>query len=248
MIDAAESLREQGFVLLTGVFSTEEISSFLEHVHRKLSEDSEGIKTLAGDTYAARSVLQLIPRSITFWQKPVLIEFLAEVLGLRFGLVRGLYFDKHPQRTWSLGWHKDMTIAVAKNDLPSSHFSKPTTKSGIPHVKAPEHLLSQMLTLRIHLDDVTDENGPLEVIPQSHLSGKSNLVSTAEPVKIKCSTGDTLAMRPLLSHASGSSDLGTKLHRRILHLEFASTECLPDHFQWFDFIRPEGDVTESTFR
>ena len=237
-LEKFDELCETGFALLQGVFSPAEIAGFLGAAIEKLAGYSDGIKSLSGETYAARNILKLIPESIGFWQKPRLLSFLANILGNEFGLVRGLYFDKHPNRTWSLGWHKDMTIAVRDNKIPTSQFSKPTKKSGIPHVEASEQLLSRMLTLRIHLDDVTDDNGPLEVIPQSHLHGKSNTEFSQPSKRIKCKMGDVLVMRPLLSHASGSSTPGIKMHRRILHLEFAPDQALPDDYQWYDFIRP----------
>jgi hypothetical protein len=34
------------------------------------------------------------------------------VLGAGCGPVRSIYFDKPPGRTWSLPWHRDLTIAV----------------------------------------------------------------------------------------------------------------------------------------
>jgi hypothetical protein len=88
---------------------------------------------------------------------------LQEVLGKSGGLVRALYFDKPPDRTWSLPWHKDRTIAVEDNSLQSDYFSRPTNKDGVPHVVAFDEVLQRMLTLRIHLDDVDDDNGPLRV-------------------------------------------------------------------------------------
>jgi hypothetical protein len=44
----------------------------------------------------------------------------------------------------------------------------PTVKAGIPHLVAPQWLLERMLTIRVHLDEVTHENGPLVVQPGSH--------------------------------------------------------------------------------
>ena len=95
-----------------------------------------------------------------------------------------------------------------------------------------------MLTLRFHLDDVTDENGPLRVIPGSHVASDSEGMGVDCAATIHAAPGDVLAMRPLISHASGASVEGTLRHRRILHLEFASNERLPDGYQWHDFIRP----------
>ncbi len=98
-----------------------------------------------------------------------------------------------------------------------------------------------MLTLRIHLDDVTDENGPLRVIPGSHTSSQSEGVGVGNATTIHASAGDVLAMRPLISHASGSSIEGTRRHRRILHLEFAADPKLPGGAQWHDFVSAQTE-------
>lgn len=103
---------------------------------------------------------------------------------------------------------------------------------------ASDELLRQMLTLRIHLDEVTGENGPLRVIPRSHVASDSNGIGVDGAVTIHAAPGDVLAMRPMISHASRASVADTLRHRRILHLEFAANERLPDGYQWHDFIRP----------
>src|SRR5436190_2171389 len=83
------------------------------------------------------------------------------------------------------------------------------------------NLLENMLTLRLHLDDMTEENGPLKVVPGSHHSGKAMISGDGSPVSILGRRGDVLLMRPLLSHCSNKSAEATKRHRRILHYEFA---------------------------
>src|SRR5262249_53166231 len=153
-------------------------------------------------------------------------QVLEAILGPRYGLVRVLFFDKPPERTWSLPWHKDMTIAVCDNQLPSPLFGKPTCKAGVPHVEASEELLQAMLTARIHLDDVCDENGPLKVVPGSHRSGKELALGETPPQTILARRGDVLLIRPLVAHASSASHPDTRRHRRILHLEFASAPDL----------------------
>ena len=105
----------------------------------------------------------------------------------------------------------------------------------MPHVEAPLSVLENMLTLRIHLDPATPENGPLEVLSGSHRAGKSLVMEGQPETSILASAGDVLAMRPLLAHCSGKSHPGTALHRRILHLEFAASRELRDGFAWHDF-------------
>lgn len=231
------SLESDGFSIVNGVYSPTEITRLMTTIDTALSKDQQGIKSSLGETYAARNLAKLAPSLAVDWQKPQLMDLLRQTLGPEFGLVRILYFDKHPNRTWSLPWHKDMTIAVRDNSLPTTHFAKPTRKSGVDHVEASTEVLQRMLTLRIHLDKVTLDNGPLEVARGSHLHGKKG-DDRMDVVKVLVDAGDVLAMRPLLSHTSGSSTPGTSLHRRILHLEFAASRELPDGYQWHQFLSP----------
>ncbi len=232
--DFCRQIQDDGFALLDDVFNQIEIEEILGELDCSIENDLDGIKNSRGQTYAARNVSKNNPRLLECWKKPVLLELVHQVLGRKAGLVRILFFDKHPDRTWSLPWHKDVTIAVKDNQLPTHHFSKPTIKSGVPHVHASTEVLSDMLTLRIRLDEITQHNGPLQVARGSHKNGKAASTDN-QAVTVLSSAGAVLAMRPLLSHASESSTAGCTDHRRILHLEFASSPLLPDEYQWFEF-------------
>ncbi len=226
-----------GFTLIPGVFTPGQVDSIcsgLEEAFRAQAE-AVAIRSDAGSIYAARNVLTLWPAAATAWHQPPLPEVLAALLGPGYGLVRGLFFDKPPERTWALPWHKDLTVAVRDNRLPSRAFARPTLKAGVPHVEAPVDVLEQMATVRLHLDDVTRENGPLHVLPGSHRAGKSMQLGETAAETILCRRGDVLIMRPLLAHGSGHADVGTRRHRRILHLEFAGSRELPDGYSWYDF-------------
>jgi ectoine hydroxylase-related dioxygenase (phytanoyl-CoA dioxygenase family) len=89
-----------------------------------------------------------------------------------------------------------------------------------------------MLTMRLHLDPMTSENGPLSVVPGSH---ESDSPAPGTPVEIQADAGDVLFMRPLLTHASSQPKEGTNMHRRIIHFEFAASSQLADGFEWHDF-------------
>ena len=238
-IDWLPMLDRDGFVVVPAVFTATEAAAIAEELSVALAAGDQRptMRSGAGSLVAARNVLELYPQAATVWRRTPLVELLTAVLGARWGLVRVLFFDKPPDRTWALAWHKDLTIAVCDHALPSEQFRRPTLKAGVPHVEAPSALLEQMLTLRIHLDDVTDENGPLRVVAGSHRSGKQAVASPTEPAVIHAHSGDVLAMRPLVSHSSGASQSGTNRHRRVLHLEFAGCEELPDGFRWHDFVR-----------
>jgi ectoine hydroxylase-related dioxygenase (phytanoyl-CoA dioxygenase family) len=151
----------------------------------------------------------------------------------RGGIVRGLYFDKPAGTGWALPWHRDTTIAIKAHGL-FGRFAKPTVKAGVPHVEAPRELLSTMVTARIHLDDMTDDNGPLRVIPGSHVRQADD--SGEAGITLRCAAGDVLLMRPLVLHASGHCAPWHTGSRRVVHLEFAPDPQLPDGCEWQTFI------------
>jgi hypothetical protein len=237
MDDWLAALEEDGCVLLPGVFEPAEaagIRTALEEALARQAGQAPAIRGGEGSIYAARNVLQLWPPAAEVWQRGALLELLAGALGPGFGLVRVLYFDKPPGESWALPWHKDVTVAVRAH-LDGSAFTHPTTKAGVPHVEAPVEVLREMLTARIHLDEVTAENGPLKVLPGSHRAGKE-LVLEGTPRVVHAAAGDVLVMRPLVAHSSGRSSPDTARHRRILHLEFAASPWLPDGYAWHTFL------------
>lgn len=191
-------------------------------------------EALLGD-YGARNVLDLWPGALALLAQ--VREALVAVLGSNAGVVRGLYFDKPPRRSWALPWHKDLSLAVREH-LPSSQFTKPTTKAGVPHVVAPQSVLDRMLTARIHLDAMTETNGPLRVIPGSHRAYSQTDDPHTEAATLTCAAGSVLLMRPLLTHASGHTTEAA--HRRIVHLECAADQTLPAGLEWRWFVPLSG--------
>lgn len=91
----------------------------------------------------------------------------AGALGPGIRPVRAILFDKTAQTNWSLAWHQDRTICVKKRkDVVG--FGPWTNKGGMQHVAPPFDLLTRMVTLRGHLDDVPPTNAPLLIAPGSH--------------------------------------------------------------------------------
>jgi len=152
--------------------------------------------------------------------------------------VRSIFFDKTPEANWLVPWHQDLSIAVSERvDLPG--YGPWSIKDGVPHVQPPVDVLEAMVTLRIHLDDCDESNGPLRVIPGSHRVGRLDAASIfkarSNQTEITCCarTGDALLMRPLLLHAS--SEASVPAHRRVIHLEYA-TRPLPNGLEWAEVL------------
>lgn len=104
------------------------------------------------------------------------------------------------------------------------------------HVQPPNWILERMLAVRLHLDDCTEANGALRVIPGSHQSGRLRDAEIEiwraqyESLVCEVASGGALLMRPLLLHSSGKATTAAS-RRRVLHLEFAACE-LPEPLAW----------------
>lgn len=230
-------LESQGWALLPAVFAFDqvgEIADGLEQAFAAAGEADDSVRQRGGAVYAARNVLDFSPMARTCWRTSTVLSLLAKVLGENCGLVRALYFDKPPDQTWALPWHKDLTIAIADGrQVPG--YSRPRLKSGVFHTEPPWEVLEGMLTLRIHIDPADARNGGLAVISGSHKTGKQLNMTGLRSQLVICEAGDVLAMRPLLIHGSGRSAPACRAHRRVLHLEFAASQSLPENVHWHFF-------------
>jgi len=92
--------------------------------------------------------------------------------------------------------------------------------------------LSRVIALRVHLDASNEDNGPLRVIPGSHLDGVltdrnvAALVSERQAVECCVSRGGIVATRPLVVHSS--SKARSESARRVVHIEYADSLELAD--------------------
>jgi hypothetical protein len=158
----------------------------------------------------------------------------AQVLGMSSRPVRAILFNKTAERNWSLGWHQDRTICV-KEKRDAFGFGPWTVKSGMNHVAPPFDLLTRMVTLRAHLDDVPETNAPLLIAPGSHTYGRIAVDAVGDIVR-RCGTATCLAeagdvwlyATPIL-HASEAA--AKPQSRRVLQIDFAA-EDLPDGLEW----------------
>lgn len=233
-----ERLEVDGYVMLPAILEASDVGQVVSAwnvVERDNAADPAVMGTEKGAAFGARNLLQIWPQVAEIVQETAIRDYLINALGPRSGIVRALFFDKPPGNTWALPWHKDYMIAVQSHGL-IGKFSHPSTTSGIPQVKAPASLLRMMLTARLHLDEVTDDNGPLRVLPGSHRFYSQAEDEEGVPRTIRCRAGDVLLMRPMLTHASGRSKPGTNAHRRIIHFECASAQTLPDGYDWHDYV------------
>lgn len=129
-----------------------------------------------------------------------------------------------------MDWHQDLKISVKKkNETPG--FTGWTIESGINHVIPTMDILQRSLTMRIHLDACTPQNGSIWVLPGTHdkIYARSEIVQKLKGVKIVdciAKKGSVMFMSPLLLHKSPYSL--TDVSRRVLQIEYSSV-TLPNN-------------------
>ena len=143
-------------------------------------------------------------------------------------------FEKSLDRNWLVGLHQDLSIPVAEK-VNHSDLCGWSEKEGLIYVQAPVSVLSELVAVRMHLDDCGVEDGPLRVVPGSHrfgrLDGKGSSTLREQLGEIACSVprGGALLIRPLLLHASSKATSGRT--RRVLHFLFGPP-ALPLGLKW----------------
>lgn len=168
----------------------------------------------------------------------------ALVLGGAARPVRAIYFDKSETANWALDWHQDRTIAVESRRLVEG-FGPWTTKQGVLHVTPPAELLASMVTLRVHLDDVDEDNAPLLIAPGSHRAGRvaeneiERLVARCGNYACAASAGDIWLYATLIVHASKRAKRPRR--RRVLQIDYAAVD-LPGGLSWTQLLPQQGDV------
>jgi ectoine hydroxylase-related dioxygenase (phytanoyl-CoA dioxygenase family) len=219
-----DQIEQQGFAIQRGVFSSKIID---ESLHELLLLAPP--LTRAG----IRHALHFTPIT-KIASCPQLMALACGMLGPQAFPFRATIFDKSPDANWLVVWHQDTVLPLRRRmDLPG--WGPWSIKQGIPYAHAPAEVSSQVLALRVHLDDSTADNGPLRVLPGTHTSGvlsDDRIHELAEHVTaVECIApkGGVVAMRPLLIHASSKSH--TEAPRRVLHIEYAASDSIANPLQ-----------------
>ena len=141
--------------------------------------------------------------------------------------VQCTYFRKTEDANWLVAPHQDKVIPVSQR-IASPQWNGWSVKEGILYAQPPREILEQLVAVRIHLEPNTERNGPLRIIPGSHISA-----SSPRP-EVECTVGEggAVVMRPLVVHASSKLLQGS---RRVLHFLFGPRN-LPNGAEWVNAI------------
>lgn len=227
-----EQFQREGFLICNHVLAADQVNKLIQAIES--ARTAYSTEPSGKQSNNLRNLVKAVPQVRELANSNSARSLVEPILGTQARVVRGLFFDKTPETNWKVAWHQDLAIAVKeRRELPG--FGPWTTKAGVLHVLPPASVLENMVTLRFHLDECSEQNGPLQVLPGSHLNGRLEAPAIAawrekRPVNTcPVSVGGVLILRPLLLHAS--SEAQHPGHRRVVHLEYAA-DRLPEGLEW----------------
>lgn len=218
-MDWSSTVRENGFTIIPDVFAPAEMDRLMARI-----EQCSSTRSRAG----VRHALRLAPVA-HIAQAQFLVEVARQLLGADAFPFHATLFEKSADANWLVVWHQDTALPLrGKFSVPG--WGPWSVKEGVDYAHAPAEALSQVLAMRIHLDDSSSENGPLRVLPGTHSSGVLSddriheLSTQIAPAVCIAPKGAVVVMRPLLIHASSKSH--GSLPRRVLHIEYAASNAV----------------------
>ena len=234
-------LNSLGYSIMKSIYSNNEVASILNSIQNSKIKDSDTTSTK--NSYAIRQLINVIPNLKQKLFNKNLTDLLDHLFQSDYFLTKAIYFDKPPKSNWFVPYHQDLSISVNEKTI-IDDYTNWTFKKGQYGVHPPTNILENTITVRIHLDDTTNENGALKVIPESHKKGiirydSENWILKNENV-CEVEKGGIMLMKPLLLHASNKTT--NKKRRRVIHLEFNNT-LLQKPLKWLEFLKIKKAIT-----
>ena len=133
---------------------------------------------------------------------------------------------------WLVGWHQDLTVNLKRTVKHDAIFKQRSIKDRVV-AQVSQDYLAKVLTVRVHLDTATEDNGALRVIPASHKLGIIRVneiyskISLDSYAIIDVTSGGVSVSSPLLLHSSRRTDKSSLKRRRVIHLEIVDRNLLP---------------------
>jgi len=235
-----QQIERDGYAVVDKVISSDDVNVLINAIAALPLGDEIRRKQ---STYGVRNLLEICAEVRQLAVSAPIRSLVTPILGEDCFAARAIFFDKTPDANWKLGWHQDSVISVQERiDVPE--FVGWSRKAGVVQVQPPAEVFTNILAIRVHLDESHVDNGPLRVLPGSHKFGwldneMDDWKRRVPQVVCQATTGGVVAMRPLLIHASAASVEPT--HRRVIHIEFAFKD-LPGGLKWNQRVRPKGSV------
>lgn len=209
--------KSNGFWIEENIFSEDECLRLLDSLSCSVPKRSRaGIRNLMKDSTVA-----------AFASDRRLLEIAKYAIGSNRAVpYRAILFEKSINAKWLVAWHQDKSLPIERS-FESYEWGPWSRKAGINYANAPAWAFTRVVGIRVHLDSSRNDNGPLRLIPRSHLAGvmsEAEVLAYAhghEACECHVKRGGVLAMHPLVVHSSTKPRSSEP--RRVLHLEYSES-------------------------
>jgi len=212
-------LEDRGFAVIPGIFKEDRVALLARNLATAgLRRSRAGVRHALGHAAVA-----------SLANEPQLLDIARSILGAAAYPFRATMFEKTTDANWLVVWHQDTALPLRRRQE-TPGWGPWSVKEGVIYAHAPASALSQVLALRVHLDDSTSQNGPLRVLPATHTLGILSddaihqLALDIVPVVCCVPRGGIVAMKPLVVHSSSKSQ--SECARRVLHIEYAANAAI----------------------
>lgn len=213
-------LDSRGYIIANHIYTKREAAKIGLMLHHYKNENPRSSKD-----FAIHNIIGKIPNLHQLILNNNLKKILSAIDEDLF-LTKSIYFNKPEQADYYVTWHQDTMINV-KEQKTVDGYDNWTREEDYFGVEPPEDILHNTVTIRIHLDDTTDENGALRVLPGSHKKRLSEeeislITQSSIPTVCEVRAGGIQIMKPLILRASSKTT--NDKNRRVIHMEFNSVE------------------------
>jgi hypothetical protein len=153
-------VQDDGFGMFCGVFDHSDIEACGAWLQAE---------TIVQSRAGARHLMQYAAVR-QFAGDPRLLSIARRFLGADPIPFRATLFDKSARRNWLVAWHQDTALPLRRR-VDVTGWGPWSMKGGVTYAHAPAAALSHVVALRVHIDDSGSDNGPLRVLPGTHLRG-----------------------------------------------------------------------------
>jgi hypothetical protein len=224
-----EALQEKGYLILPNVYSNLEIKSIIETLNNNEPNIEPAIKT--SRLILFKSYFKKNKEIKSLLLNKNLSTIIKQLFDSEYFVVNSMYFDKPKNSPWGVSYHQDRQIIV-KEKKEVAGFNEWFERFNLITVRAPNEIIKEIFTIRVHIDITTDKNGSLQVIEESHSKGIFDPVYIDKTKEVNCDVdqGGIMIMSPLLMHQSLGSHT-SELKRRVIHFDITNID-LPGGLAW----------------
>ncbi|WP_082565543.1 phytanoyl-CoA dioxygenase family protein [Duganella sp. Root1480D1] len=217
-MDAVADFARHGFAVIPGVADAGQCAWYAAQTG---AHGSAGTRTLLSQSWCAELADSLV-------SSPAL----RALLPAGHVAVQCTFFEKSGSVNWLVPVHQDLSIPVHQR-IENPSLRGWSRKEDGWHVQPHRDMLEQLVAVRLHLDPCGADDGPVYLVPGSHLQGA---ISPRDAVAMRqgeqaclVQAGDVLLMRPLVLHRSSKATGNSR--RRVLHFLFGPAG-LPHGLEW----------------